>query len=87
MKLKNAIKCISYVGRTQGTDKGYLLIGSGDGRLTKFDIFKKKPINSCSLKGSCTSIALETNLSNCLAATANCNIYLIDIFDFRSELR
>lgn len=38
MRLKNGIRSLSYINKSTGTDEGYLLLGSGDGKLTKFDI-------------------------------------------------
>jgi hypothetical protein len=87
MKLKNGIKCLAYVSKTAGTDQGYLLLGSGDGKVTKFDIYSKKPVKSVELQGAVSSIALSDDMVQAFASTAECNIYLLDIFSMNKELR
>jgi len=74
MKLKNGIKCLSYIGKTQNTDLGYLLLGSGDGVVTKFDIYEQKPIKSIEFQGSISSIANSQDNIQCFVSTSECNI-------------
>lgn len=63
------------------------MLGSGDGNLTKFDIWAKKPVKKVQLQGSVTSIAISEDRVQCFASTAECNIYLVDMFTMDKELR
>lgn len=49
-------------------------MGSGDGVVTKFDIYEQKPIKSVEFQGSISSIANSKDNIQSFVSTSECNI-------------